>query len=343
MTQRWLCGLGVALVACAGFGQPQKPLAPAGEYELYRRTRTLPSVEERLAASALYLQRHPEGQYAPLVRAWYERVEPAYFQSAYNSEVGLTKYLTALPRGPSADKAARRLEELRLSTGYTAKRDRAALARARRVEHELEQAGQQRREFLEAFSAWVSRLVGVVSHGENTEEGSDQLLERFRTEAPVATCVPDACTKKVGFLFQIPVEGRLVTRRVQFEIELEFQEGEVQKASLSGVGLYDRLLEAVRLSPSFPADGMARVEAVGQAVQLISQSIEEQLPEAQCRVDAASPVILARSCQGLSLLAYAATSFSEPDRLEVSVGELPPRETSQPDANSSGDHLGDER
>ena len=108
--------------------------ATTSEYALYRQTRVLPGVEERLAAADDYLRKYPHGALADDVRARFKREEALYYKSKKDSVAGLASYLRALPSGPHGVEAAGRIGALRTKQGRGEELRVAGLATAARIE-----------------------------------------------------------------------------------------------------------------------------------------------------------------------------------------------------------------
>lgn len=100
----------VSGLGCGGAGQAL--VASPSDWSSYRATRVARSLDEKMAASSQYLEKHPEGAFAPEVSRFFERAEPLYFEARKGTKAGLSAYLEALPDGPHAMEARERLRVL---------------------------------------------------------------------------------------------------------------------------------------------------------------------------------------------------------------------------------------
>src|SRR5258706_7616490 len=96
----WLLALATS-VACGA--NVRQVTASSADYADYRAVRVAPSVGAQLRAAATYLQCHSEGAFREDVQAWFDRVEPLYYDAASGSASGMQAYLDALPQGPHAE------------------------------------------------------------------------------------------------------------------------------------------------------------------------------------------------------------------------------------------------
>ncbi|MCC6216582.1 MAG: hypothetical protein IT376_17100 [Polyangiaceae bacterium] len=295
----------------------------AADYDLYRRTRTAPTEEERLAAAEQYLRERPRGEYAPEVRAAIGRDEPGFWERSHGTRRGLETYLETLPYGPHAEEAAERLAELDLRRRYARRRaadlDEAALELTER----LEDAAESRRAFLREVTAWSVRLASIRSWGARTAELDRSFLHAWRIAEPAARCRDATCTKSLSLVYAVPDGGRLRAHRAVFDVQLELERGLLARGRLTGPELWTRLAEAVEVARVPPGDAQARAEAIGRSVDVVKNAIEAHLPAARCEREAVGMRVLVRSCDGVSLTMVAAESPEEEDRLEVAPVAVP--------------------
>ena len=105
--KRWLA-LGALLTGCGSF---QTVVAPPADLEDYRAYRVAAAEGTRLARAQRYLERHPNGTWAPEVRAAFADEEPRWFEEAQTSRELARRYIADLPNGPHADAARAMLAE----------------------------------------------------------------------------------------------------------------------------------------------------------------------------------------------------------------------------------------
>jgi hypothetical protein len=79
-----------------------------------------------------------------------------------------------------------------------------------------------------------------------------------------------------------------------------------------------RLAEAVEVN-AVSDSPQARAEALGHAVDVLDDALEDALPKAHCSVDVISPVLLARQCDGVRLEVAYGLEAGVPDRLSMTA------------------------
>ena len=290
-----------------------------GDYRSYRRTRLGPTLEERLGASQRYLRDYPHGDYREEVRRWFAPAEKHYFKLSWNTLPRLRAYLDAMPDGPHAEAVSDRITQLESRRVFADRRDQRMLDVAQGFESRLAQAADQRRELLREFSTLARLLGGTHSFGEPTSELDSELLLRFRVRQPPGTCTGDVCGKVFSFPYAVPNDKLLTSRVAEVTLQIRLERGLVRSLSLSGPELLTRLAEAVEVR-AIPAENpQARAEALAHALDVIADALDAPLPKARCEVDAVSPVVLARRCDGRYLEVVAGTEAGAPDRLSVSA------------------------
>ena len=290
-----------------------------GDYRSYRRTRLGATLEERLGASQRYLRDYPHGDYREEVRRWFAPTEKHYFKLSWNNLPRLRAYLDAMPDGPHAEAVTDRITELESRRVFADRRDQRMLDVAQGFEARLAQAAEQRRELLHEFSTLTRLLGGTHSFGEPTSELDSELLLRFRVRQPPGICTGDLCSKVFSFPYAVPNDKLLASRVAEVTLQIRLEHGLVRALSLSGPELLTRLAEAVEVR-AIPADNpQARAEALAHALDVIADALDAPLPKARCEVDAVSPIVLARRCDGRYLEVVAGTEAGAPDRLSVSA------------------------
>jgi hypothetical protein len=289
-----------------------------GDYASYRRTRLSTTLEERLGASERYLEKYPRGDYRDEVRAWFRPAEKHYFKLAWNNLPRLRAYLDAMPHGPHAEAATDRITELESRRMFADRREQRMLEHASGIEATLATAAEQRREFLREFAALARAIGKTRSFGEPTSALDSELLLRFRVRQPPGVCVADRCTKTFSFPYAVPRQKNLADRVAQATLEITLERGLVRSLSLSGPELLTRVAEAVEVN-AVPDSPQARAEALGHALDVLDDALEDPLPKARCSIEAVSPVILSRRCDGVRLEVAYGLEAGRPDRLSMTA------------------------
>lgn len=309
------------LVGCAASRQIT---AGVGDYGQYRRVRTAPTLEQRLAEAWRYLREYPGGRWSGPVRAWFGPAEKRYFAGAHDNVDRLHMYLDALPDGPHAKRAAQRITELELAQQYRELHERRFLASAHAVEKRLAHAEAKRHELVEQFSSWSRRLAMIRSFGRRTDALPAAFIFPWRLEKPQARCVGRVCKKTLSISYAIPSHKKLEPREAIFDVVLRLDRaGHVTRAVITGPGLFSRIGEAVQLGPVEPNSPRARAEAIGRSVQVVSTAIARPMPSSRCARPAVSPVVLSRQCDGVRLDMSAAVDPSGEDRIVVQPAPAP--------------------
>ncbi|HEY3665566.1 MAG TPA: hypothetical protein VGL19_06175 [Polyangiaceae bacterium] len=288
-----------------------------GEYRSYRAIRLAPTLEQRLGASERYLREYPHGDYREEVRRWFAPAEKHYFKLAWNNLPRLRAYLDAMPKGPHAEAVSDRITELESRRVFADRRDQRMLDVARGFESRFAEAAEQRRELLRELSV-LARLLGQTrTFGEPTSELDSELLLRFRVRQPPGTCAADLCTKVFSFPYAVPDDKLLVNRAAEVTLRIQLERGLVRELSLSGPDLFMRVAEAVEVR-AVPNNPQNRAEALGHAVDVLSEALDVPMPKTKCEAEAVSPVVLARRCNGVRVRVVAGLEPGSLDRLVVS-------------------------
>jgi hypothetical protein len=310
-----MLGAMLALSSCASTA---RVTGDFGDYASYRRTRLATSLEERLGASERYLRQYPQGDYREEVRTWFTPAEKRYFKLAWNNLPRLRAYLDAMPRGPHAEAVTDRISELESRRVFADRREQRVLAHAASIESRLATAAEQRRELVREVSALVRSIAKTRTFGEPTSELDSELLLRFRLRQPPGICLADGCTKTFSFPYAVPELKSLTDRVATATLQITLERGLVRRLTLSGSELLTRLAEAAYVS-AVPDNPQARTEALGHAIDVLDQALEEPLPKARCSIDPVSPVILSRRCDGVRLDVSYALDASTQDSLVMSA------------------------
>jgi hypothetical protein len=314
----------LALLSCASTARITGDFS---EYHSYRQFRVATTLEARLGAAEQYLRDYPKGDYEKEVRAWYIPAEERYFKLSWNTLPRLRAYLDAMPRGPHAEDVAERIGELEMRRVFAERREQRLLSHAQELEARFARAADQRRGFVHEFARLTELLAATRTFDEPTSELAPGLLLRFRERPPLLRCEADQCQKVFPFSYAVPEDQVLTERRIDVTLHIRLERGLVQELSLSGPELLTRVAEAISVRAVPPLNPQARAEALGQALELVTGALDVPLPRERCEVEAVSPVVLERRCDGLRLLVEAGTEPGAADRLLVQ------REPSKPAKN----------
>ncbi|MEI9939742.1 MAG: hypothetical protein WDO69_21180 [Pseudomonadota bacterium] len=306
--------LGLGALSCASTARITGDFA---EYRSYRQFRVSTTLEARLGAAEQYLRDYPQGDYREEVRAWYVPAEKRYFTLAWDTPSRLRAYLDAMPHGPHAEDTAERIIELDSRRVYAERRERRMLNHAQEIESRLTRAADQRRGFVHEFSRLTELLGATRTFDQPTSELDAALLIRLRERPPQLHCEGDQCKKIFSFSYAIPEDKILTERSIDVTLRIRLDRGLVQELSLSGPELLTRVAEAISVRAVPPLNPQARAEALGQALEIVNGALDVPLPKQRCEVEAVSPVILDRRCDGLRMWVVAGTEPGDADRVIV--------------------------
>ena len=287
------------------------------EYHSYREFRVSTTLEARLGAAERYLRQYPKGDYHEEVRTWYFPAEKRYFKLSHDSLPRLRAYLDAMPHGPHSEQVAERIGELESRRVFADRREQRMFTHAQDLETRLARAADQRRGFVHELSRLVELLGATRSFGEATSELAPDLLVRLRERPPQLRCEGDQCQKVFSFSYAVPEDKALTERSIDVSLQIRLERGLVQELSLSGPELLTRLAEAISVRAVPPFNPQASAEALGQALEILNAALSVPLPKDRCEVEAVSPVVLERRCDGVRFLVVAGTEPGAADRLSV--------------------------
>ena len=311
----------LSLVGCAEMGR--RATVSVDEFASYRRFRVAPTVEQKLAASVDYLRNNPEGSYHAEVSRWLKHAEVGYVVRAWDDAPRLRAFLAAVPSGAYSSRAAERLVELEITEEYQQKSAHAFDVHVAALESRLARAEAGRRELLHGVVGWARRLSRLRGFGSRISELDDELIFAFRLDPPAARCSGDFCTKTLSVAYDVPEGKAQSAREAIYDVGMRLEHGGVRAAWLSGPELFTRIGEAVRVAAVSPTDLGARVEAIGQATQVLALAVEPALPASRCAVDAVSPVVLRRVCDGVDLRVVSALELGEEDLVSIQPAQVP--------------------
>jgi hypothetical protein len=324
VTFRHALGVLALLASLTGCGVGKQLFTGRGEYELYRDSKSAPTLEARLAAAHRYLRTAPDGAYAPEIRTWFSPAEARYVARAHDSLPLLRAYLKAMPDGPRVAEVNERVRQLEDTVKSAADRELNRDARLASLQADLARAGTQRKAFLEELGAWVAMLAKVRVWNQPITAIDTEVATRLNLADP-ATCQLDLCAKPFKARFAIPhSQGRLVPRDASFEVEVLLKDGLIGEIRLGGRELFSRVGEAQDLKPVSFADPQSRAEAIGRALTLVSGALGTSFPEQTCTRPAVSPVVLDRACDGTRVTVTAAIDPGASDVIVWSA-DAPPK------------------
>ena len=305
----------VVLLASAGCGAKLRQIvASSDDYADYRAFRTAPALGARLKAASLYLQCHSDGAFHEEVAAWFDNVEPLFFQMLADSASGMQTYLDALPAGPHAESAAQRRDAM-LAAARAEAGERLS-AKGADIERRLAAAAQSREDVLTAYAAWMGRLLDFDAWGRTPNVAHADFGSAWASE-PAPKCVPDHCSKLLTTRYELEVDGKPESFVSILEVSLRLsKKGKVVSATLSGPDLFSRLAEAHEAEPVADSEE-GRSRAIKFVVQLTSGAIERRLDRVRCGRDPSPPAVMVRECDGYKVELVPKTTTAEEDRVVI--------------------------
>ncbi len=305
---------GVLALAATGCAGARPLMAAPADYAAFRATRVAPTLDARLAAASRYLDEHADGLWAADVDRWFDRAEPVFFASKRGSVAGLEAYLRALPRGPHASEAVRRLGELRARQAQGAD-GTGGIADA--LERRMQRAAAGRAAVGDSMRRWLGWLLDPPLWRGPISEAPGELVVEWSLKLPAPVCAPAEgaapagaarrCAKLVELPYSIPVGGVAEPREVTLEIAIvEDGAGRPLEVTLGGPELFARLEEARSNKPVAAADAGAGIAAVAGAIGLVTGELGRRgsLP-ASCKRPVVAPVVLDLACDGWHVTARA--------------------------------------
>jgi hypothetical protein len=311
----------VALAACGC-----AVTATTGEYALYRQTRVLPGVEERLAAADDYLRKYPRGALADDVRARFKRDEALYYKSKKDSVAGLASYLRALPSGPHGVEAAGRIGALRTKQGRGEELRVAGLATAARIER----AVAAREHLRDEIVGWVGRFEDPVVFTAPVSEAPRELLVPWSLSLPAPKCtqplgknasptVAWRCERVEELPYVIVANGVEEAREATLSVVMDQDaSGRPLSATVGGPELFLRLEEAGVVRAFDRDDSEHRVGAVSRAVELLRGDFQKRVSvDSACERAVVAPVVLDLACKGVHVTVRAGIEPGEDDVVTI--------------------------
>lgn len=304
-----LCAAAGALCLSLGCGSLGSYTTSPADYAAYRWTRVAPSFEARLQAASIYLERFPNGQFEPEVRAYFQRAEPVFFAAKSKSIEGLELYLRTLPKGPNSAKAiadVRRLRQARMEveelSGATKLGVRLSILAAGRTRVRTE------------VEAWIKRFLDRAAWERPLAQAPDELIVAWRLALPEPVCGPpeegDApeIARRCSKLMELPytVVGEAGPEELQATIEIALAEdaaGRPLYVSIGGPDLFVRVEETVVARAVPRDDKAARLRGASRVVEMARQQFQERVsPDPACKKPAAAPALLRLACDRFSVV-----------------------------------------
>lgn len=247
LSKGWLV-LALALGSTLGCNAGRVLIVGPGEYADYRRVRLAETADERLASAWRYLKDHPEGEYAPRLRRFFDTAEPAFYEVRRRSPAGLESYLAALPDGPHAEEALTRLVDARFAAAAPADDTVAAQKTSLRIRRR----NQAREEVAGALDWWLVRLLDPALWNAPFDQGPGDLIVRYRLSLPAPLCgghlefvAGQQCVKTFTRAFVVRGDDGNEERELTYEVELELDDRwHLHRVKLVGIGLFVAVEEA---------------------------------------------------------------------------------------------------
>lgn len=232
------------MAAVSGCNAAKVFVASPSDYGDYRRIRLADRLDDRLAAAAAYLERHPDGRYVKRVERYLRRAEPVYFKVRRRSAKGLSAYLRSLPRGTNQKLAVAELVRRRRQGGESLAEQ---LARRTQLRLDAEATG---RGVVAALSArWVRSLLDLRNWGVPLSQAQPEFLVPYRVALPQPRCRAAGegwvCVKALRG--QFVVAGRDGNQAQQLKMDLHLSldaRWRLQRAQLRGRSIFSRWFEA---------------------------------------------------------------------------------------------------
>ncbi len=317
--------LALAAAGCSAFSS-------AGDWSDYRRTRIASSLEERLAAGQRYLSERPDGAFRRDVGIWFEHAEEIFYRSKKGSRTGLYAYLRALPHGPHAAAAERRIAELEhLENALRAELDKSAAAVEARVAGPAAVARIHARKELDD---WVARWLDDTVFQAPLSRAKAELIIPFSLSLPSPRCGPldppqhgatRRCSKLLALDYEVDGPQGSEPREATLEIAvLEDPFGTPIEATVGGPDLFLRLEETYRVKPLASDDAGQRAAAGARAAVFVNRIFGGAVSDAPgCVRPIEPPVALRLVCEGLRVEVLPATAPGEDDRIVIAPARAP--------------------
>jgi len=294
---------------------PRQMLAAPGDLADYRAFRMAAREGARLAFAQRYLERHPRGAWADEVRAAFDGEEAAWFEAAKTSRARARDYVVDLPDGPHAE-AARAL--LLLFDEHEADLDTLELlAAVRRTAATLDVETARRRHVTDLLLADVAALLDPAAWGARLDDLPTPLAAAMRGEAPRTWGGAPPAHHDDRLFFVLPTPHGAEARALNVRLQLWLEDGRVAEGVIEGDDLIVRWAEALEgrvLDAGDPSDRRAAAAAVSE---VLSGALEASLPAGRCSAPGGPAVVLARACDGWSVVLRMGAQARAEDAVDV--------------------------
>jgi hypothetical protein len=219
-----------------------------------------------MAASWYYLEQRPEGQYHARLKRYFDKAEPVFYKARRRSMKGLEAYLRALPNGPHAGDVLGELMAMRDSS----RRDQLMTRQARQAGLRLDVERHKREQAATLLGWWIGSLLDRRVWQRPLSDAPSEFVVRYRLALPRPECEPhdddpdhQRCFKSVAQSFRIAGRGKLESRTLAFDLELELDERwHLMAATIAGPALFLTSVEAQRERIVDEGDAGAQKQAV---------------------------------------------------------------------------------
>lgn len=318
------CVAALALaISTAGCAPLRSLFTPADDYAAYRATRVAPTLDERIAAAARYLESFPDGDHAAEVRAYFEAAEPLFYASKKGSVAGLEAYMRALPRGTRSEDVIVSLRALR------ADRDRREeLTDALSMGARLTALSAQRLRVRTELEAWIRRFLDLSVWARPLSEAPADVIIPWALALPAPVCEapeePTAgyarrCWKLLELPYTVTTDAGPEEREATIEIAvLEDAAGRPLRVTIGGPDLFVRLEETSSARAIDLEDAARRTTAASKSAELIERAVQKLLePGPDCRRPPTSTILVHFACKGMRVSARRASQSDEDDVITI--------------------------
>jgi hypothetical protein len=287
--------LATSVLGCSTF-------ASHGEANLYRRIRTSPASNERMAALAEYATNYPSGVWITEVSAERQSNEAQVWAANNQSIDGLAFYMAAYPDGTYVEQA--RARQAALQT-VTQGREQAVEHQEEHAEQTAAQVAEERRQWVtRAAQFWARTLIGVRNYGAPIAQvaRANPDFSRAFGQAPAPQCTADRCIKHYHAHYAIPVVGG---NRIEREMHI------VLRVLLNGGRVN-------RVEVLFPNHGFSRWFELENRTSVLDEDPEARMAAIEWALARLEPVIaeVATGARAIDLVPEPIAPFGEAAPLE---------------------------
>ena len=288
--------LASSVLGCSAF-------ASHGEANLYRRIRTSPPSNERMAALAEYATNYPSGVWITQVSTERQSSEAQVWAANNQSIEGLALYMSAYPDGTYVEQA--RARQAALQT-VTAGRVEAVEHQEQHAEQTAAQVAEERRQWVtRAAQFWARTLIGIRNYGAPIAQVARANPEFSRAfgQAPAPQCTAERCIKHYHAHYAIPVVGG---NRIEREMHI------VLRVLLGAGGRVNRV------EVLFPNHGFSRWYELENRTSVLDEDPEARMAAIEWALQRLEPVIaeVATGARALDLVPEPIAPFGEAAPLE---------------------------